>query len=186
MQEFHRYFTINLTIHRSVPNVKQNGKESPQTFHILFADCSKLTQRNSIFIRYNKSAVREDRSERAPPKNLQTQARMIAANAAPLKHCPPPMRGNSQRRRTDYQTPPDSRKCLGVHHTDRQHRFLLLSTVAACLFVSPFLKQSAKKARNILLRAFWCFGKRSAQVAQAVGGKMGFQGFPPGVEAVVP
>ena len=57
MQEFHRYFTINLTIHRSVPNVKQNEKERPQTFHILFADCSKLTQRNSIFIRYNKGAV---------------------------------------------------------------------------------------------------------------------------------
>ena len=45
MQEFHRYFTINLTIHRSVPNVKQNGKERPQTFHILFADCSKLTKK---------------------------------------------------------------------------------------------------------------------------------------------
>lgn len=169
-----------------MPNVKQNGKESPQTFHILFADCSKLTQRNSIFIRYNKGAVREDRSERAPPKNLQTQARMIAANAAPLKHCPPPMRGNSQRRWTDYQTPPDSRKCLGVHHTDRQHRFLLLSTVAACLFVFPFLKQSAKRHGTFCSVPFGVFGKRSAQVAQAVGGKMSFQGFPPGVEAVVP
>ena len=62
MQEFHRYFTINLTIHRSVPNVKQNEKERPQTFHILFADCSKLTQRNSIFIRYNKGAVGKTRT----------------------------------------------------------------------------------------------------------------------------
>ena len=165
---------------------KQTFYHLKEKAYFLFAICSKSTQRNSIFIRYNKGAVREDHSERAPPKNLQTQARMIAANAAPLKHCPPPMRGNSRRRRTDYQTPPDSRKCLGVHHTDRQHRFLLLSTVAACLFVFPFLKQSAKKARNILLRAFWCFGERSAQVAQAVGGKMGFQGFPSGVEAVVP
>ena len=142
---------------------KQTFYHLKEKAYFLFAICSKSPQRNSIFIRYNKGAVREKRSERAPPKDLQTQARMIAANAAPLKHCPPPMRGNSQRRRTDYQTPPDSRKCLGVHHTDRQHRFLLLSTVAACLL-----------------------GKRSAQVAQAVGGKMGFQGFPSGVEAVVP
>ena len=103
---------------------------------------------------------------------------MLAANAAPLKHCPPPMRGNSQRRRTDYQTPPDSRKCLGVHHTDRQHRFLLLSTVAACLFVFPLLKQSAKKARNILLRAFWCFWEKVS--AGRAGGRRedGLSGLP--------
>lgn len=144
--------------------------------YFLFAICSKSPQRNSIFIRYNKGAVREDRSERAPPKNLQTQARMIAANAAPLKHCPPPMRGNSQRRRTDYQTPPDSRKCLGVHHTDRQHRFLLLSTVAACLFVFPLLKQSAKKARNVLLRAFWCFwGKGQRRSRRRSAGRWAFR-----------
>lgn len=165
---------------------KQTFYHLKEKAYFLFAICSKSPQRNSIFIRYNKGAVREDHSERAPPKNLQTQARMIAANAAPLKHCPPPMRGNSQRRRTDYQTPPDSRKCLGVHHTDRQHRFLLLSTVAACLFVFPFLKQSAKRHGTFCSVPFGVLGKRSAQVAQAVGGKMSFQGFPPGVEAVVP
>ena len=157
---------------------KQTFYHLKEKAYFLFAICSKSPQRNSIFIRYNKGAVREDRFERAPPKDLQTQARMIAANAAPLKHCPPPMRGNSQRRWTDYQTPPDSRKCLGVHHTDRQHRFLLLSTVAACLFVFPLLRQSAKKARNILLRAFWCFGEKVS--AGRAGGRRedGLSGLP--------
>lgn len=155
---------------------KQTFYHLKEKAYFLFAICSKSTQRNSIFIRYNKGAVREDHSERAPPKDLQTQARMIAASAAPLKYCPPPMRGNSQRRRTDYQTPPDSRKCLGVHHTDRQHRFLLLSTVAACLFVFPLLKQSAKKARNVLLRAFWCFwGKGQRRSRRRSAGRWAFR-----------
>ena len=74
---------------------------------------------------------------------------MIAANAAPLKHCPPPMRGNSQRRRTDYQTPPDSRKCLGVL-IHRQRRFLLLSTALAvfvCLRIKPLSLASLASVR---------------------------------------
>ncbi len=96
------------------------------------------------------NAGKNDRRKRGPFKILS----------------PPPMRGNSQRRRTDYQIPPDSRKCLGVHHTDRQHRFLLLSTVAACLFVFPFLKQSAKKGTEHFapcLLVFWGKGQRRSR-----------------------
>ena len=43
------------------------------------------------------------------------------------KHCPPANARQQPRRRTDYQQPPNSRKCLGVL-IHRQRRFLLLST----------------------------------------------------------
>ena len=119
---------------------KQTFYHLKEKAYFLFAICSKSPQRNSIFIRYNKGAVREDHSERAPPKNLQTQARMIAANAAPLKQ----------------------------------------------IKISAYSNKAQKRHGTFCSVPFGVLGKRSAQVAQAVGGKMGFQGFPSGVEAVVP
>ena len=145
---------------------KQTFYHLKEKAYFLFAICSKSTQRNSIFIRYNKGAVREDRSERAPPKNLQTQARMIAANAAPLKHCPPPMRGNSQRRWTDYQTPPDSRKCLGVPPY-RQAAPLSPPFHGGCLsFCFPVIETKRKKGTEHFapcLLVFWGKGQRRSR-----------------------
>ena len=95
-----RYCTIKLTIPRSVPNVKQSGKESSPVFHILFADCSKLPQRNSIFILYNKGAVREEQKNILPRCHAGNENRASPAETGrrgPFKkHCPLLMRGNSQ------------------------------------------------------------------------------------------
>ena len=75
-------------------------KERPQTFHILFADCSKLTQRNSIFILYNKGAVREEQKNILPRCHAGNENRASPAETGrrgPFKkHCPLLMRGNSQ------------------------------------------------------------------------------------------
>ena len=56
---------------------------------------------------------------------------------APKKYCPPANARQQPRRRTDYQQPPNSRKCLGVL-IHRQRRFLLLST-ALPVFVLKYL-----------------------------------------------
>ena len=105
---------------------------------------------------------------------------MIAANAAPLKHCPPPMRGNSQRRWTDYQTPPDSRKCLGVL-IHRQRRFLLLSTaLPVFVFWSQPLRQRLRAAtarvaapsiRSALLASCWPRPQQRLPVSATGGGR---------------
>ena len=84
--------------------------------------------------------VQSGRQERDPPSPAfelptmscrQDSCAGPAAGAAPLKkHCPPANARQQPRRRTDYQQPPSSRKCLGVP-IYRQRRFLLLSTALA-------------------------------------------------------
>ena len=81
----------------------------------LFSICSKSSQRNSIFVRYNRVTAREERQtaghllpEQASPLQADVKSSWRTCQL-PYKHCPPPMRGNSQRRRTDYQTSPGSR-----------------------------------------------------------------------------
>ena len=56
-----------------------------------------------------------------------------------LKHCPPPMPGNRQRRRTDYQIPPDQAAMFRGSYTAGSVAFLLLSTTlpAFCLRIFP-------------------------------------------------
>ena len=56
-----------------------------------------------------------------------------------LKHCPPPMPGNRQRRRTDYQIPPDQAAMFRGSYTAGSVAFLLLSTTlpAFCLHIFP-------------------------------------------------
>ena len=73
----------------------------PERLIFLFSICSKTSQRNSIFIRYNKGAVREERKilpQDANAGNENRTPRQKTDAAAPFekKHCPPLMRGNSQ------------------------------------------------------------------------------------------
>ena len=104
-------------------------KQHPQT--AIFSICSKTSQRNSIFIRYNKSAVREERTilpQDANAGNENRTPRQKTDAAGPLKkHCPPRMRGNSQ---CGGQTTNHLLTTANVWEfsSDRQRRFLLLST----------------------------------------------------------
>ena len=63
-----------------------------------------------------------------------------------LKHCPPPMPGNRQRRRTDYQIPPDQAAMFRGSYTAGSVAFLLLSTTlpAFCLRIFPEMPESAR------------------------------------------
>ena len=66
----------------------------------LFSICSNSSQRNSIFIRYNKGAVREEQKNILPRCHAGNQNRASPAETGrrgPFKkHCPLLMRGNSQ------------------------------------------------------------------------------------------
>ena len=85
-------------------------------------------------------------------------AQAPAAGAAPLKkHCPPANARQQPRRRTDYQQPPNSRKCLGVL-IHRQRRFLLLSTA---LSVFVLQTERSKKSLARLVRGIFTFYRRS-------------------------
>ena len=102
----------------------------PERLIFLFSICSKTSQRNSIFIRYNKSAVREERSSRRMPMQAMKTAHLGRKPMLrpPLKkHCPPLMRGNSQ---CGGQTTNHLLTTANVWEFsyDRQRRFLLLST----------------------------------------------------------
>ena len=88
--------------------------------------------------------VQSGRQERDPPSpafELPTMPCRQDSCAGPRsgccapkkKHCPPANARQQPRRRTAYQQPPSSRKCLGVL-IHRQRRFLLLST-ALSVFV---------------------------------------------------
>ena len=102
----------------------------PERLIFLFSICSKTSQRNSIFIRYNKSAVREERSSRRMPMQAMKTAHLGRKPMLrpPLKkHCPPLMQGNSQ---CGGQTTNHLLTTANVWEFsyDRQRRFLLLST----------------------------------------------------------
>ncbi len=103
----------------------------PERLIFIFSICSKTSQRNSIFIRYNKGAVREERTilpQDANAGNENRTPRQKTDAAAPLKkHCPPLMRGNSQ---CGGQTTNHLLTTANVWEFsyDRQRRFLLLST----------------------------------------------------------
>ena len=66
----------------------------------LFSICSNSSQRNSIFILYNKGAVREEQKNILPRCHAGNENRASPAEAGrrgPFKkHCPLLMRGNSQ------------------------------------------------------------------------------------------
>ena len=66
----------------------------------LFAICSNSSQRNSIFILYNKGAVREEQKNILPRCHAGNENRASPAETrrrGPFKkHCPLLMRGNSQ------------------------------------------------------------------------------------------
>ena len=66
----------------------------------LFSICSNSSQRNSIFILYNKGAVREEQKNILPRCHAGNENRASPAETGrrgPLKkHCPLLMRGNSQ------------------------------------------------------------------------------------------
>ena len=66
----------------------------------IFSICSKTSQRNSIFIRYNKGAVREEQKNILPRCHAGNENRASPAETGrrgPFKkHCPLLMRGNSQ------------------------------------------------------------------------------------------
>ena len=117
----------------------------PERLIFLFSICSKTSQRNSIFIRYNKGAVREDRKilpQDANAGNENRTPRQKTDAAAPLKkHCPPLMRGNSQ---CGGQTTNHLLTTANVWEFsyDRQRRFLLLSTA---LPVFAFLAECSTK-----------------------------------------
>ena len=66
----------------------------------LFSICSNSSQRNSIFILYNKGAVREEQKNILPRCHAGNENRASPAETGrrgPFKkHCPLLMRGNSQ------------------------------------------------------------------------------------------
>ena len=120
----------------------------PERLIFIFSICSKTSQRNSIFIRYNKGAVREERKllpQDANAGNENRTPRQKTDAAAPLKkHCPPLMRGNSQ---CGGQTTNHLLTTANVWEFsyDRQRRFLLLSTA---LPVFAFLANAAQDPRR--------------------------------------
>ena len=89
----------------------------------LFADCSKSPQRNATIGMYNKGAVRERQTGRPPNLRLSLRSHagyllrvplLQAGHSRSLKKTVPRQCEAIAVARTDYQIPPDSRKCSGV------------------------------------------------------------------------
>ena len=89
----------------------------------LFADCSKTPQRNATIGMYNKGAVRERQTGRPPNLRLSLPSHagyllrvplLWAGHSRSLKKTVPRQCEAIAVARTDYQIPPDSRKCSGV------------------------------------------------------------------------
>ena len=113
----------------------------PERLIFIFSICSKTSQRNSIFIRYNKGAVREEQKNILPRCHAGNENRASPAETGrrgPFKkHCPLLMRGNSQcgGQTTNHLL---TTATVWEFSYDRQRRFLLLSTA---LPVFAFLEE---------------------------------------------
>ena len=133
-----------------------------------FSICSNSSQRNSIFILYNKGAVREEQKNILPRCHAGNENRAFPAETGrrgPFKkHCPPRMRGNSQ---CGGQTTNHLLTTANVWEFsyDRQRRFLLLSTALAVFvwFPPPSQRQGIiRSARSAQIYLIWVERRQGA------------------------
>ena len=156
----------------------------------LFSICSNSSQRNSIFILYNKGAVREEQKNILPRCHAGNENRAFPAETGrrgPFKkHCPLLMRGNSQ---GSGQTTNHLLTTANVWEFsyDRQRRFILLSTalpvfafLAECSTRPPaqaggLVRCTGADERQFRIRACGaCFpADRPACPARCSGGRAG-------------
>ena len=141
-------------------------RTDPQDWAVLFSNCSKSPQRFATIVRYTKATVREG-AQRCPPKPPPPSAEH-ARSAFPCgcgcnrgaqqvnkKLFPVPCHGSRQRRRTDYQHPPDRPQLIRGFHTAGSTAFLLLSTVLPA-FCCNFYQKLAR-FDTMLLASFRAF-----------------------------